>query len=139
MELDELFKNQGNFTEDDVRKIIEQIGYSDEGMDIDSEEDWDEEMMDAYAEYIKNYWYTYKDIAKSVDPNIDTETEHYGPMAQDIEKVNPACVHETEDGVKTVDAARLAMMNAGMIADVIRRLDALEERLDKEASSGKES
>lgn len=136
MSLDELFKNQGNFTEDDVRNIIDQIGYSDEGMDIDSEEDWDEDMMDAYAEYIKNYWYTYKDIAKKVDPSIDTSEEHYGPMAQDIEKVNPACVKETPEGVKTVDAARLAMMNSGLIADVIRRLEALEKKV-KEALSGK--
>ena len=50
-------------------------------------------------------------------------------MAQDIEKVNPACIKETEDGIKTVDTQRLAMMNAGVIADIIRRLDALEEKL----------
>lgn len=128
--IDDLFKNAGHFTEDDVRKIVDEIGSYDEGVDFDSEEEWDEDMMDRYAEYIRNYWYTYKDIATAVDPKIDPNEEHYGPMAQDIEKVNPACVKETPEGVKTVDAARLAMMNAGMIADIIRRLDALEERLE---------
>ena len=85
--------------------------------------------MEGYADYIRNYYYTYKDIAKEVDPSIDTEQEHLGPMAQDIEKVNPACIKETEDGVKTVDTQRLTMMNTGVIADIIRRLDALEEKL----------
>lgn len=128
-DIEALFKNQGNFTEDDVREIIKSIGYNDEDLDIDDDKDWDEDTMESYADYIRNYYYTYKDIAKEVDPSIDTEQEHLGPMAQDIEKVNPACIKETEDGIKTVDTQRLAMMNAGVIADIIRRLDALEEKL----------
>lgn len=128
-DIEALFKNQGNFTEDDVREIIKSIGYNDEDLDIDDDKDWDEDIMEGYADYIRNYYYTYKDIAKAVDPSIDTEQEHLGPMAQDIEKVNPACIKETEDGIKTVDTQRLAMMNAGVIADIIRRLDALEEKL----------
>lgn len=129
MDLDSLFQNQGNFSEDDVRKIIETIGYNDEDMDIDDGTDWDEDTMEDYADYIRNYYYTYKDAAKNVDPSIDTNEEHLGPMAQDIEKVNPACIKETEDGIKTVDTQRLTMMNTGVIADIIRRLDALEEKL----------
>ena len=128
-DIETLFKNQGNFTEDDVRKIISFIGYNDEDLDIDDDKDWDEDTMEGYADYIRNYYYNYKDIAKEIDPSIDTEQEHLGPMAQDIEKVNPACIKETEDGIKTVDTQRLAMMNAGVIADIIRRLDALEEKL----------
>lgn len=128
-DIEALFKNKGKFTEDDVRKIISLIGYNDEDLDIDDDKDWDEDIMEGYADYIRNYYYTYKDIAKAVDPSIDTEQEHLGPMAQDIEKVNPACIKETEDGIKTVDTQRLAMMNAGVIADIIRRLDALEEKL----------
>ena len=128
-DIEALFKNQGNFTEDDVREIIKSIGYNDEDLDIDDDNDWDEDTMEGYADYIRNYYYNYKDIAKEVDPSIDTEQEHLGPMAQDIEKVNPACIKETEDGIKTVDTQRLAMMNAGVIADIIRRLDALEEKL----------
>lgn len=130
MEFDELYKNKGNFSEDDVRAIIDDLGYLDDGMDIDDDNDWDDETMNAYADYIHNYWYTYKDIAKSVDPSIDPNEEHLGPMAQDIEQVNPACVKETPEGVKEVDTARLAMMNAGVVADLVRRLMALEERVD---------
>lgn len=129
MDIEELFKNKGNFSEEDVRQLIDQLGYSDEDQDIDSEEDWDEETMEAYADYIRNYYYTYKDIAKDIDPSIDTNEEHLGPMAQDIEKVNPACVKETPEGVKEVDTQRLAMMNTGVIADIIRRLDSMEQRL----------
>lgn len=128
-DIEALFKNQGNFTEDDVREIIKSIGYNDEDLDIDDDKDWDEDTMESYADYIRNYYYTYKDIAKDVDPSIDTEQEHLGPMAQDIEKINPACIKETEDGIKTVDTQRLTMMNTGVIADIIRRLDALEEKL----------
>lgn len=130
MEFDELYKNKGNFSEDDVRAIIDDLGYLDDDMDIDDDNDWDDETMNAYADYIHNYWYTYKDIAKSVDPSIDPNEEHLGPMAQDIEQVNPACVKETPEGVKEVDTARLAMMNAGVVADLVRRLMALEERVD---------
>lgn len=129
MDIEELFKNKGNFSEEDVRQLIDQLGYSDEDQDIDSEEDWDEETMEAHADYIRNYYYTYKDIAKDIDPSIDTNEEHLGPMAQDIEKVNPACVKETPEGVKEVDTQRLAMMNTGVIADIIRRLDSMEQRL----------
>lgn len=128
-DIEALFKNKGNFTEDDVREIIKSIGYNDEDLDIDDDKDWDEDIMEGYADYIRNYYYTYKDIAKEIDPSIDTEQEHLGPMAQDIEKVNPACIKETEDGIKTVDTQRLTMMNTGVIADIIRRLDALEEKL----------
>ena len=51
-------------------------------------------------------------------------------MAQDIEQVNPACVKETPEGVKTVDTARLAMMNAGAIGDLARELRELSKRLE---------
>ena len=51
-------------------------------------------------------------------------------MAQDIEKVNPACIKELEDGTKVVDTSRLALMNAGVIADLSRRMDEIEEALN---------
>ena len=51
-------------------------------------------------------------------------------MAQDIEKVNPACIKETPEGVKTVDTARLAMMNAGAIGDLARQLQDLSAKLN---------
>lgn len=75
---------------------------------------------DSYAEHIMNYAYTYKDDAG--------KTVQVGPMAQDIQQVNPACVIvDPKDGHLAVDTGRLALMNAGTIAELARRLHALEE------------
>ena len=89
-----------------------------------------DEMLEGYAEHLRNYLYTYKDEARDVDPSIDPEEEHAGPMAQDIEKVAPDCVKETPEGVKTVDGNRLALVNAGVIGELSRRVLELEERLN---------
>lgn len=99
-----------------------------------SAEDWggdekDESVLNDYANYIRNYVYTYKPEAQSIDPSINPNDEHIGPMAQDIEQVNPMCVNETPEGVKTVDTSRLAMMNAGAIGDIARQLKDIQERL----------
>ena len=56
VDIEALFKNQGNFTEDDVREIIKSIGYNDEDLDIDDDNDWDEDTMEGYADYIRNYY-----------------------------------------------------------------------------------
>jgi SLT domain-containing protein len=96
------------------------------GDDVDTN---DQDLLNAYAKNIYNYAYNYKPEAGNVDPSIDPSQEHIGPMAQDIEQVNPACVKETPEGVKTVDTARLAMMNAGVIADIARQLQDLTEKL----------
>ena len=93
------------------------------------DDDADDSVIDDYAKHLHNYLYTYKPEAQSLDPTIDPEEEHIGIMAQDLEKVNPACVHEDEHGVKTVDSGRLALMNAGSIADLARRMDKLEAQL----------
>ena len=99
------------------------IGYSDDGGAT-------REQLEKYAEYLRNYLYTYKDEARAVDPSIDPEEKHVGPMAQDIEKVAPDCVKETPEGVKTVDGNRLALVNAGVIGELSRRVLELEEKLD---------
>ena len=93
--------------------------------EADWEDDTDSSVLNAYADHIRNYVYTYKPEAVEIDSRIDPEQEHIGPMAQDIEQVNPACVKETADGVKTVDSARLAMMNAGAIGELARQLNEL--------------
>lgn len=100
--------------------------------DIFNDDDWDDvddSVLKGYAEHIKNYVYNYKPEAQNVDPTIDPNQEHIGPMAQDIEQVNPACVNETPEGVKTVDTARLAMMNAGAIADLAREVQEIKQML----------
>ena len=108
---------------------------SDEDLDDDEREalmqyeDSDDSVLSNYAKYIKNYQYTYKPEATQIDPSINPEEEQIGIMAQDLEKVNPACVKETDDGVKVVDTAKLALMNAGAIADIARRLISIDKEL----------
>jgi len=81
---------------------------------------WSPETLDGYARFIKNSVYTYKPEATKIDSSIDPKQKHIGPMAQEIEKVNPACIIETPDGVKTVDTGRLSLMSAGAIGDLAR-------------------
>lgn len=91
---------------------------------------WSPETLQGYAMWIKNAHYKYKPQAISIDASIDPEQEHIGPMAQEIEKVNPAAVIETPEGVKTVDTGRLALMNAGAIADLARQMIKMEQKLE---------
>lgn len=99
--------------------------------DYDTWDDEDGSILGAYADNIKNYVYNYKPEATQIDSNIDPNQEHIGPMAQDIEQVNPACIKETPEGVKTVDTGRLSMMNAGAIGDLAREIQDLKARLAK--------
>lgn len=97
--------------------------------DTAAQEQFEDGVADAYGKFAKNFAYTYKPEATEIDPSIDPEEQHIGIMAQDIEKINPACIKETEEGVKTVDTGRLTLMNAGAIGDLARRLKALEEKV----------
>lgn len=109
------------------------FNHNDREYDFFNDDDWSDDndgsVLSGYADYIKNYVYTYKPEATEIDSNIDPNQEHIGPMAQDIEKVNPACIKETPEGIKTVDTARLAMMNAGAIGDLARQLQDLVDKL----------
>ena len=126
----------GKIAPENFRFLLARIGkFNHNGRDYDAfnADDWtddtDQSVLQAYADNIRNYLYTYKPEAKIADASIDTEEEHIGPMAQDIEKVNPACVKETPEGIKTVDTARLAMMNAGAIGDLARQMQELTDKL----------
>ena len=127
----------GKPSREDMMWLIKQNGlfhHNDRDYDPDDYDSWGDEdgsILGAYADNIKNYVYNYKPEATQVDPNIDPNQEHIGPMAQDIEQVNPACVKETPEGVKTVDTSRLAMMNAGAIGDLAREIQDLKVRLAK--------
>lgn len=114
-----------------VKKQGGKFNFNGKEYDWYKKEDWandnDDSVLKGYADHIKNYLYTYKPEAQKIDKSIDPEQEHIGPMAQDIEKVNPACIVETPEGVKTVDTGRLAMMNAGAIGDLARQLRELKE------------
>jgi len=87
---------------------------------------WRNDVLNGYMKHIRNYHYQYKPEAMTIDSDIDPNEEHIGPMAQDIEKVNPACIEETPEGVKTVDTGRLALMNAGAIAELAREIVAMK-------------
>lgn len=127
----------GRPSRDDMLWLINQNGlfhHNDRDYDPNDYDSWGDEdgsLLGAYANNIKNYVYNYKPEATQVDPNIDPNQEHIGPMAQDIEQVNPACVKETSKGVKTVDTSRLAMMNAGVIGDLAREIQDIKMRLAK--------
>lgn len=109
------------------------FNHNDREYDFFNDDDWaddnDGSVLSGYADYIKNYVYTYKPEATEIDSRIDPNEQHIGPMAQDIEMVNPACIKETPEGVKTVDTARLAMMNAGAIGDLARQMQDLVDKL----------
>ncbi len=127
----------GRPSREDMIWLMNQQGpfhHNDKDYDPNDYDNWDDEdgsILGAYADNIKNYVYNYKPEATQIDPNIDPNQEHIGPMAQDIEQVNPACIKETPEGVKTVDTGRLAMMNAGAIGDLAREIQALKARLAK--------
>ncbi len=105
-------------TSDEVKSLCSVVPYDTEAPTIEG-----------YAEHLKNYLYTYKPEATAIDGTIDPNEEHIGPMAQDIENVAPDCIKETPDGVKTVDGGRLALVNAGVIGEISRRLLQLEKRM----------
>lgn len=87
-------------------------------------------ITEKYADNIQNYEYNYKPEAKNIDPSIDPSETEIGPMAQDIEKVNPSAIVETEGGIKTVDINKLCLMNAGAIADLARDIKQIKEMLN---------
>lgn len=97
--------------------------------DIDDGSNWTDDIVDEYGKYIYNYFYNYKPEAVSLDPTIDPNEQQIGPMAQDIEKVNPSVIVENEQGIKAVDTKKLALMNAGAIGEIARRLKALEDKV----------
>ena len=82
------------------------------------------DLLAEVAENINNYTYHYKP-GVGEDPSV----EHSGPMAQELLQVDGyrACVFEDENGLLQVDTGRLSMVNAGMIADLSKRVIFLED------------
>lgn len=124
-----LANKDGPLTDDELSELIYTYGKGEGNLDPSAMDDWTDDMVQEYADNLRNFLYQYKESATSIDPRIDHEEYHRGPMAQDIEKVAPDCVKETPEGVKTVDGNRLALVNAGVIGDLARRLIALEDKL----------
>lgn len=127
----EIVANGGPYNEHEVRYMVKAAGELSPRHNFERDGDlWTDDTVSKYADHIHNALYKYKPEATEIDPEIDPEQEHIGPMAQEIEKVNPACVEETPDGVKTVDPGRLALMNAGVIAQLARDMKKLEEKVN---------
>lgn len=125
-----VLKRGAPYSNEEIRLFAHMAGPDKNGHSLLDDGDWeDESVADAYAEHLQNYIYQYTPEAQQIDPRIDPSEEQIGIMAQDLEKVNPACVKEV-NGVKTVDTQKLALMNAGAIADLARRLDTIEEILN---------
>lgn len=124
--------NRPQLSSDDKAFILDMAGPLDNEHNWqDDSTDWDDSVLDAYAKHIENFMYKYKPSAEEIDPKIDSNKEEIGPMAQDIEKVNPACVEELPDGTKTVDTNKLALMNAGAIADLARLMQDISVKLEE--------
>lgn len=135
--LTRLANKQGNLTQEEVEALTYIMGKGEGNLDPYSggDEEWSDDMVQEYADNLRNFLYTYKDSATNVDPSIDPNEYHRGPMAQDIEKVAPDCVKETSQGVKVVDGNRLALVNAGVIGDLARRVIELEDKLNADGYS----
>ena len=128
-DIHDLANSDSELSPSDISKLMLMAGRGNSDFNLDDYENWDDGMIGKYAEHLKNYLYTYKEEATQVDPSIDPDEEHVGPMAQDIEQVAPDCVKETPEGVKTVDGNRLALVNAGVIGDLSREVIELRSRL----------
>lgn len=91
------------------------------------------DLIDLFSK-IGSYEFNYTDKAKALYPNgshhVDNK-RHVGVMAQELEK-NPATnavINTDKNGYKTVDTVQLTLTNTAVLADVCRRLEALEKQL----------
>ena len=86
---------------------------------------------------IGSYEFNYNDKAKALNPNGENHVDdkrHVGVMAQELEK-NPATnavINTDRNGYKTVDTAQLTLTNTAVLADVCRRLEVLEQSMEKQ-------
>lgn len=70
-------------------------------------------------------------------PGAD-EGEHYGPMAQDLERTpaGRSVVRTGPDGTKMVDTGRLSLVNTAAVSEQQRRLDEIEALLGSARGQG---
>jgi len=83
------------------------------------------DLLAEVAQMINNYTYHYKP-GTGEDPSV----EYSGPMAQELLQVDgyrSTVFEDPQTGLLEVDTGRLALVNAGMIADLSKRLLMLEE------------
>lgn len=87
-----------------------------------------EKFSDAIAN-IDAYFFKYKEQFQD-KPGFD-DNEHVGVMAQELEEnpVTKNSVIENEDGIKMINTKELTLENTALLADIVRRLQALEEKV----------
>jgi hypothetical protein len=91
---------------------------------------WRDDILDKYADHIQNYKYNYKEEARQIDPSINPEEEHIGPMAQDIQKADPNLVTaDPATGYLEVKIPESVMEHTGLIAELARRVRELEKHV----------
>lgn len=132
------FDTFGKPEPEDFKWLMSELSQRDNASDYGTDYDGDDSsVLKGYADNIRNYVYNYKPEAQEINPDNDPSVTHIGPMAQDIEKVNPACISKDKNGFESVDTARVAMMNAGAIGDIARTLEDMQARLKRlEAQNG---
>lgn len=85
-----------------------------------------------YIADLGTYLYKYKDEAQEAMPGLTDDRKHVGVFAQELQ-TNPATqgtVVEMPNGTLAVDTKQLSLTNTQNIADLARRLDAVERRLN---------
>ena len=126
------FDTFGKPDPEDFKWLMSELAQRDNASDYGANYDGDDSsVLKGYADNIRNYVYNYKPEAQEINPDNDPSVTHIGPMAQDIEKVNPACISKDKNGFESVDTARVAMMNAGAIGDIARTLEDIQTRLKR--------
>jgi len=134
-------------SDEDVKEIIEasdilaDIEKYCEKVDLNTGEIWidlNATVLDQLARHCFNYVYTYKEEAKELDPDIDTETPQLGVMAQDVEKVNPAAVEEI-NGAKFVNTDKLVLTLTGAVGELARKFNRMESRMEDQAKDDKKT
>lgn len=78
-------------------------------------------LVDALSKHVHGVTYQYKS-------GMEDEGEHAGVIAQDLEKALPGAVSKGPDGMKRVDTGHTALATVGVVAELAKRLKALEER-----------
>jgi hypothetical protein len=78
---------------------------------------------------IDTFLYKYKKSAQD-SYGVD-DKKHVGIVAQQLEQnpVTESAVVTMEDGHKEVDIKELTMQNTAMLADVVRRIEAIENKI----------
>jgi len=111
---------------DSIMKRLDAL-MSDERIKEPIKEPSTDDMIAEVAEMINNYTYHYKP-GVGEDPSV----EYSGVMAQELLQVDGyrSCVFEDADGILKVDTGRLALVNAGVISDLSKRLLLLESFIE---------